>query len=219
MDQANPAATATPAVMKIIPRASGGAGAGEADEDDVVLVPRSQAGDRAAFEQLVRRTARLVYARAFLDTGDRHRAEDVVQETFLLAWRRIGQVAEPTGFRGWLMTVTRTVAADMRRRESRKKRSGRRAAQSDDAAFDVPGDAPAPIDALEQREQRDRLLRMLQRLPDEYSLPITLRYIAGADYETIGRQLGLSNGSLRGLLNRGMAKLREAMGVTTRRED
>jgi DNA-directed RNA polymerase specialized sigma24 family protein len=41
--------------------------------------------------------------------------------------------------------------------------------------------------------------------------PITLRYIAGADYDTISRQLGLTNGSLRGLLNRGMAKLRQMM--------
>ena len=58
----------------------------------------------------------------------------------------------------------------------------------------------------------------LRGMPEEYSLPITLRYIAGADYDTIGRQLGLSNGSLRGLLNRGMAKLREAMGANERRD-
>ena len=71
---------------------------------------------------------------------------------------------------------------------------------------------------MERREQRDRLLGMLRRLPEEYSLPITLRYIAGDDSEMIGRQLGLSNGSLRGLLNRGMAKLRELMCATSERE-
>jgi RNA polymerase sigma-70 factor (ECF subfamily) len=76
----------------------------------------------------------------------------------------------------------------------------------------VPDSSPTPDEVVERREQRDRLLGMLRQLPDEYSLPITLRYIAGADYDTIGRQLGLSNGSLRGLLNRGMAKLRELMG-------
>jgi RNA polymerase sigma-70 factor (ECF subfamily) len=222
-DEANPATPAAPALIAAPPvrpataaavAASPPVGpAGAADEVEVLLVRRSQAGDRAAFEQIVRRTARLVYARAFLDVGDRHRAEDVVQETFLLAWRRIAQVTEPAGFRAWLITVTRTVAADMRRRESRKKRSGRRATPGEDAAvINVLDASPTPVDAIEQREQRDRLLGMLQRLPDTYSVPITLRYIAGADYETIGRQLGLSNGSLRGLLNRGMAKLREMMG-------
>jgi RNA polymerase sigma-70 factor (ECF subfamily) len=217
-DQANPATTAAaaaeaPAVM-IAPgvRAATAANAEAGWDDEVRLVRRSQAGDRAAFEQLVRRTARLVYARAFMEVSDRDRAEDIVQETFLLAWRRIGQVTEPQGFRAWLAIVTRTVAADMRRRESRKKRSGPRAAQHEEAAFDVPDSSPMPDEAMQRREERDRLLGMLRRLPDEYSLPITLRYIAGADYDTIGRQLGLSNGSLRGLLNRGMAKLREMMG-------
>src|SRR5688572_24500025 len=96
--------------------------AGAAAGTDELLVRRSQAGERAAFEQLVRRTARLVYARVYLDTADRHRAEDLVQETFLIAWRRIGQVTEPAGFRTWLLTVARTVAADARRHDARKKR-------------------------------------------------------------------------------------------------
>jgi DNA-directed RNA polymerase specialized sigma24 family protein len=55
------------------------------------------------------------------------------------------------------------------------------------------------------------VLSLLRSLPEEYRLPLTLRYIGGADYETIGRELGLSNGSLRGLLHRGMEKLRAGM--------
>lgn len=180
---------------------------------DELLVRRSQGGDRAAFEQLVRQTARLVYARAYLDVADRHRAEDIVQETFLAAWRRIGQVVEPGGFRAWLLTIARTTAADAHRRESRKKRAAPR--PSDVGAVrdpvEVPDAAPTPAQSAERREERERMLGVLRRLPEEYSLPITLRYIAGADYETIGRQLGLSNGSLRGLLSRGMTKLREMM--------
>jgi len=51
----------------------------------------------------------------------------------------------------------------------------------------------------------------LRSLPEEYRLPITLRYIAGADYETISTQLGLTNGSLRGLLHRGLNLLRNKL--------
>jgi RNA polymerase sigma-70 factor (ECF subfamily) len=184
------------------------------DDDERSLVRRSQGGDRAAFELLVRTTARLVYARAYLDTGDRHRAEDVVQDTFLTAWRRIGQVTDPAGFRPWLLTVARSVAADARRHATRKKRAAPTAggAASPDASLHVPDDrAPTPEEAMERREQRERMLGLLRELPERYALPITLRYIAGADHDAIGRQLGLSNGSLRGLLNRGMAKLRELM--------
>jgi DNA-directed RNA polymerase specialized sigma24 family protein len=52
------------------------------------------------------------------------------------------------------------------------------------------------------------VLAILRSLPEEYRLPLTLRYIGGADYETIQMQLGLSNGALRGLLHRGLKLLR-----------
>jgi RNA polymerase sigma-70 factor (ECF subfamily) len=182
---------------------------------DELLVRRSQAGDRAAFEQLVRQTARLVYARIYLDTTDRHRTEDLVQETFLTAWRRIGQVVEPAGFRTWLLAVARSVTTDAHRHDSRKKRGGRggepAAALDDAAAGRLAEDVPDPAEAAERREAQERMLRVLRAMPEEYSRPLTLRYLAGADYDTIARQLGLSNGALRGLLNRGMARLRDAM--------
>jgi len=178
---------------------------------DELLVRRAQGGDRAAFEQIVRRTARLVYARVYLDLGDRQHAEDVVQDTFLTAWRRIGQVVDPAGFRPWLLTVARTAAADARRRASRKKRRAKDPQLAADSAHDVPDPAPSPAEHAQRREEQERMLGLLRRLPEEYSLPITLRYIGGADYDTISRQLGLTNGSLRGLLNRGMARLREMM--------
>ena len=180
-------------------------------DDELLLVRRAQGGDRDAFEQIVRRTARLVYARVYLDVGDRQRTEDVVQDTFLTAWRRIGQVVDPTGFRPWLLAVARSATADARRRESRKKRRAKTPLLASDAAGDVPDPAPTPAERAVRREEQERMLGLLRRLPEEYSLPITLRYIGGADYDTISRQLGLSNGSLRGLLNRGMAKLREMM--------
>ena len=87
----------------------------DSDED---LVRRSQRGDGAAFEQLVRRTARLVYSRLYLEVGDAHRAEDLSQETFLTAWRSIAQVTDPAGFRTWPLSVAHTTAIDWIRREA-----------------------------------------------------------------------------------------------------
>jgi RNA polymerase sigma-70 factor (ECF subfamily) len=179
--------------------------------DDAALVLQSQGGDRAAFEQLVRRTARLLFSRLYLETGDAHKAEDLVQETFLIAWRSIGQVTEPAGFRTWLFSVAHSALVDATRREGRKKRAGTKSATGTDALEALADTAPAPPEAAASREQRERVLRVLRSMPDEYRLPLTLRYLGGADYDTIGRQLGLTNGSLRGLLNRGMAKLRERM--------
>src|SRR6185369_10475922 len=95
--------------------------------DEPALIERSRGGDRLAFEELVRRTARLVYARAYLETADVHRAEDLVQETYLLAWRSIGRVGDAGGFRSWLMAILHSALVDSLRRAQRKKRKGERA--------------------------------------------------------------------------------------------
>ena len=187
-------------------------------DSDESLVIKSRAGDRAAFEELVRRTARLVYTRAYLETGDNHRAEDLTQETYLIAWRSIGQVKEAAGFRAWLMSVLHSAVIDAARRENRKKRrqsprpGDSNPGRVDDAMLRIADHAPDPAESAQRNEERQRALSILRSLPAEYQQVLMLRYLAGADYESIAQQLALSNGSLRGLLHRGMALLRKQMG-------
>ena len=102
---------------------------GEADE---ALVVRSRRGDRAAFEELVRRSARLLFAHLYLKTRDVHKTEDLVQETYLLAWRSIADLDDPKTFRAWLTTIANSAFVDVMRRDSRKKRGSdsRRGARS-----------------------------------------------------------------------------------------
>ena len=70
-------------------------------DTETALVRRAQDGDRAAFEELVRRSSRLVFARLYLETGCVHRTEDLLQETMLSAYRSLGRLADPAGFRPW----------------------------------------------------------------------------------------------------------------------
>ncbi|MBI3822374.1 MAG: sigma-70 family RNA polymerase sigma factor [Planctomycetes bacterium] len=171
------------------------------DADDI-LVLRAQRGDTAAFEELVRRCSRLVFARLYLETGDAHRAEDLLQETLLIAYRTLGQLTNPEKFRAWMMRIAQNQAIDAARRDARQKRTPQ----------PVPRDDPErPDEQIEKEEQRQKVLAVLRELPEEYRLPLTLRYLVGADYETIQKQMGLTNGSLRGLLHRGVEKLRAAM--------
>lgn len=178
-------------------------------ETDTALVARARDGDRAAFEELVRRTSRLVYARLYLDTGRRERAEDLLQETYLLAFRSLGRLLDPGGFRPWLLAIAHNVLIDSVRRDTRAKRLAPPPADVPLAL--VPSSAPSPPEAAHRDELRQRVLTVLRSLPDEYRLPLTLRYITGADYETIGGQLGLTNGALRGLLHRGLKMLRDRL--------
>jgi RNA polymerase sigma-70 factor (ECF subfamily) len=179
-------------------------------EADADLIVKAQRGDRAAFEEIVRRTSRLVYARLYLETGDRDRAEDLLQETLLQAYRSIHQLTEPGNLRSWLLTIAHNVVTDAARRDARKKRCGPRAGA--DGLKLVAGSEPAPAEAAERAELRSRVLAVLRSLPEEYRLPLTLRYLGGADYESIEIQLGLTNGALRGLLHRGLKLLRARLG-------
>jgi RNA polymerase sigma-70 factor, ECF subfamily len=173
------------------------------DDPDSPLAVRARDGDRAAFEELVRRTSRLVFARLFLETGDRHRAEDLTQETFLLAYKSVHRLREPNGFRPWLLAIAHSVLLDAAKRDGRKKRTP--------PGGEAQKTAP-PADAEPQTtEARNQVLAALRSLPVEHREPLALRYLAGADYETISAQLGLTNGSLRGLLHRGLKMLKERL--------
>lgn len=179
--------------------------------DDGQLVLQSQRGDRAAFESLVRRTARLVFSRIYLETGDVHRSEDLVQETFFTAWRSLHHVTDPAGFRSWLLQVAHTTVIDAVRRDGRKKRSAGGQREDPDVLKLRPSHDPAPPEIAANEEAKRKVLSVLRALPEDYRRPLMLRYFAGADYESIGRELGLTNGSLRGLLFRGMSLLRREL--------
>jgi len=179
------------------------------------LVRQARSGDRAAFEELVRRTSRLVFARLYLETGDSHRAEDLLQETLLIAFRSLGKLTEPKAFRTWLLTIAQNAYTDAVRRELRQKRAG--SVQSGSAALaGVEDKTPRPEEQLVRREMRAQVLAVLRSLPEEYRLPLTLRYLTGADYEAIQLQMGVSNGSLRGLLHRGLKLLQERLPAELR---
>lgn len=169
---------------------------------DEILVQRAQRGDMAAFEELVRRTSRLVFARLYLETGDAHQAEDLLQETLLTAYRTLRQLTTPEKFRAWLLRIATNHAIDAARRDTRLKRTPQ--------PIERP-EPERPDERLEKEEQRQKVIAILRDLPEEYRLPLTLRYLVGLDYEAIQAQMGLTNGSLRGLLHRGVEKMRAAL--------
>jgi RNA polymerase sigma-70 factor (ECF subfamily) len=177
-------------------------------ETDTALVSRARSGDRAAFEELVRRTSRLVFARLYLDTGNADRAEDLLQETYLLACRSLRKLADPDRFRPWLLAIAHNVLIDSFRKDRRRKTLTTGSANS---LMSVPARGHSAEELAQRNETRQRVLAVLRSMPEEYRLPLSLRYLTGADYDTIGEQLGLTNGTLRGLLHRGLKMLRDRM--------
>src|ERR1700730_2119889 len=112
-------------------------------DSEEILVRSARRGARPAFEELVRRTSRLVFARLYLETGDTHRAEDLLQETWLRAYRSLRGLNFPGKLRPWLLTLAQNVFNDDARGATRHKRAAPPRA-GPDALAKQPGPVPPP---------------------------------------------------------------------------
>lgn len=158
-------------------------------------VLKARRGDRGAFEEIVRATARMVWAYIHGLVKDPSWTEDLVQETYLRAWESIKSLEDPDAFRGWLFTIARRLAwrhAEVAGRST--------------AVAEVPEPSGTEAESVDDGE---RVRSALARLPERYRLPVTLHFVNGMEYGEISRELGLANGSLRGLIARGTKKLRD----------
>lgn len=92
----------------------------ETTPEERALVLRAQDGEAAAFEQLVDLHQGRLFRIAFMVVGDRQDAEDVVQESLVLAWRRLHLLEDPAAFRGWVAQICSRRATDVVRRLARR---------------------------------------------------------------------------------------------------
>jgi RNA polymerase sigma-70 factor (ECF subfamily) len=145
-----------------------------------------------------------------METGNAHEAEDLTQETFLQAFRALSNLQHPAQFRSWICAIADNARIDASRYERRQKRATPPRSPAS-MLGQVAGKTPCPAEEADRAEQRQQVLEVVRSLPEDYRLPLMLRYFAGADYETMEMQLGMTNGALRGMLHRGLKLLREKL--------
>lgn len=162
--------------------------------DDAALVAAARGGDRAAFGQLYERYARMVHGilLARVPHGD---VSDLVHDVFLSALRQLHTLRENAAFGGWLASITRNRAADYHRRAKENTQL------PDDLGHDDPPEAEAKA-----------ALAAIQLLPEAYREPLILRLVEGMTGPEIAARTGLTPGSVRVNLHRGMKMLREKLG-------
>jgi RNA polymerase sigma-70 factor (ECF subfamily) len=158
------------------------------------LVRAAQSGDHAAFTQLYRQFSRMVHGIA-LSRVHRADVDDVVQDVFVMAFERLTDLREPAAFGGWLATIARRRAADEHRR----------------APFteELRGDEASPADP--DRTMSLAVLEAVRSLPDTYRETLILRLVEGMTGAEIAARTGLTPGSVRVNLHRGMTLLREKL--------
>jgi RNA polymerase sigma-70 factor (ECF subfamily) len=170
---------------------------------DAELVERVQHGNLTAFETLIRRYERLVRAAVLHVTRDRHAAEDISQETFLTAYRSLQALRESDKFGSWLLAIARNQASRCVRTQIR-------------APICVPDiETACPSAGNESTDSSERLLELIERLPDHERLVIGLKYFSGYTVDEISRISGRPVGTITKQLSRAHARLAESMQKET----
>jgi RNA polymerase sigma-70 factor (ECF subfamily) len=174
--------------------------------DSAEFLSRLRAGDREAFEELVRTHQHRVYGLALRMLGNATEAQDVAQEAFLRAHRGLA------GFRGDARLSTWLYAIVSRLCLNRLAGSERRLARhGEETLVRLTDTRPGPDHALERDELEEALHRAIGELPDERRLVVVLRDVEGLGYEEIAAALELPVGTVRSRLHRARLDLKEKL--------
>ncbi len=171
---------------------------------DADLIAAWRTGDEAAAAELVRRHARAV-ARFLGASGGGDDVDDLVQEAFFRAFRKLDSFRGTASFRTWVMTIGTNVLKDLRRREARRPMLA-----LDDR--EVVDEASNPHTSAVMHDMEKRLQQEVERLPDKQRQVFLLRAQQGIDYSEIAEALGTSVGAARVHYHQAVKRLKKALG-------
>jgi RNA polymerase sigma-70 factor (ECF subfamily) len=176
----------------------------ESSREESSLVEAARRGDRAAFARLHERYAPVIHG-ILLARVSHADADDLAQDVFLKAMRRLATLRDPGAFGGWIAAFARNAATDLGRRR-RKER----------VLAAVPASAIGADDGPGRREEATRALDAIRSLPDAYRETLILRLVEGLTGPEIAQRTGMTHGSVRVNLHRGMQLIREKLGLEVR---
>ena len=175
--------------------------------DEKHILARARRGDLAAFEELVRRNEKRVYAVALRCSGSPEDAADITQEVFLRAWRSIEDFRGDSGFSTWLFRITANLCVDFARHRQAQPQTQPLVGE-DDAERPIPDTAPTPEEHLENSELGRELAAALDEISEEHRRIVLLRDVSGLSYTEIAEVLEISEGTVKSRLSRARIALR-----------
>lgn len=170
---------------------------GAAVSEDAMLVGAARDGDRAAFGRLYDRYAGMVHG-VLLAKVPLSEVDDLVHDVFMIALRRLSTLRETGSFGAWLTAIARNLANDYHRRSAPED------PLADDTCVDeIDGNASG-----DQHGRAAAILEAVRSLPDAYRETLILRLVEGMTGPEIAARTGMTHGSVRVNLHRGMQQLR-----------
>ena len=186
-------------------------------DSDAIAVERTLAGDRDAYRVLVERHSHNVFRLAYRMTGNRHDAEEVVQEAFLRGYQKLRQFAARANFGTWVYRIAANYAID--RMRQRQKEESRRIApkvedhdgMENDPLNRVKDETPTPERLTQSLELRKQMEQALAALSDAERTAFVMRHWEGCGIEEIAEVLKSSSNATKNTVFRAVQKLRRAL--------
>jgi RNA polymerase sigma-70 factor (ECF subfamily) len=187
------------------------------------VVERARSGDGEAFRELVERHSRPLFRLAYRMTGSESDAEDVVQETFLKAYRQLSRFDGRASFGTWLHRIGANCALDIVRARRRRAEqfsepwgsAGDVGGFTDDPVSAAPSADPAPDRLAMAGQTRRRVAEAMNELSAVERAAFVMRHFEGMSMEDIGRALGCQTGAAKHSVFRAVHKLRRALEPLT----
>ena len=179
---------------------------------DEELLAQSLDGDLSAFEVIVNRYKDRLYNFVLRFVKDQHTAEDIVQDTFLRAYRNRESFQAVAKFSTWIYTIAGNLAkSELRRRKRWRFLSIGVQNEDTGATFELPDTSATPDSNTETMLAESRIQEAISRLPDRYREAVILRDIEGLDYDEISQIIGCPLGTVKSRINRGRLRLQEEL--------
>ena len=178
-------------------------------EDDVQLIQRTLSGDDTAFSILLQRHQKSVHALVWRKIGDFHTAEDITQDTFLQAYKKLSTLKNHNQFAGWLYVIADRLCIDWsrKRRFTTQSLEGTSVEEIERASH---AHHVSEERETERTEHRHELVKkLLAKLPESERTVVTLFYLGEMTTKEIGKFLGVSVGTIKSRLRRGRKRLQE----------
>ena len=185
--------------------------------DDPALLKACRNGDLAAYECLVQRHQRMLINIAFRMTGVYEDACDIVQESFIAAWQKLGDFRGDAKLSTWLTAI---VVNQSRNRRQQARQRDRHEAYSLDAPLpggdgeslpDPPSASRSALEQMEEAELRAFLNRCIEALTQEYREVLVLRDMQGFSYDEVAASLKLREGTVKSRLFRAREAVKECL--------
>ena len=183
-------------------------------QDDIEALAAARAGDSKGYRSLMDRHSRTVFRLAYRMTGNEQDAEDVVQETFLRAFRQISHFDGRASFSTWVHCIAANYARDLLRAQKRRSEMSMTSDEGEDRANHIPTVDPNPERLAMSGQMRKILAPAMAQLSESERVAFVLRHYEGYSTDEIATALGVQPNAAKHSVFRAVQKLRRVLEVS-----